>query len=134
MTHQVRCGYLRLVPKLERPADVVVKAGLRLRAIRDALGLQQEDMAEACGAAQNRWSNWERGDHPPDALVMARARVIYGVSLDWIYVGVADGLPMRLAQHLARTVPELVASASEAAAAPAPSDTAGSKRRRAAVG
>lgn len=113
---------LRVVPIAERPSEVVTRAGLRLRAAREALGLSQQDMARACGAEPNRWSNWEGGRHLPDPLVMARALALFGVSLDWIFVGRLSGMPFRLAQALATSSAHLVAD--DVAEMPAPGQRA----------
>jgi transcriptional regulator with XRE-family HTH domain len=92
----------------ERPSEAVQGAGTRLRAAREALGVSQQDMARACGAEPQRWSNWEAGRHLADPLVMVRAAQLYGISLDWVFAGDARNLPGRLLSLLMARDPELL--------------------------
>lgn len=73
----------------------------RLGALRAALGLTQEQMAERYGlGSQQTWGNYEKGarDLPPKLAVKIAARE--RISLDWIYRGLTDMLPLSLAQKL----------------------------------
>ena len=95
----------------DRPSEFVHRAAARLRVTRCVLGLTQRSMAELCGASEARWSNWERADHLPDILAMARLSGLFRVPLDWIYRGDLAGLPWHLVPELRRRRPDLVLGA-----------------------
>jgi len=105
------CVRLHLVSVPFRPSEAVTLAARRLRAAREALGMEQKEIALAAGAQPNRWNNWERGISLPDPLVMARCQVLFGISLDWIYVGDPGHLPTKVFHHIQLKAPELVAGA-----------------------
>lgn len=77
--------------------------GKRLRALRNALKLTQDQMAASLGSASGSalWSQYETGKNRIDidyALALCRR---YGVSLDWIYRGHwHSGLPFDLAERV----------------------------------
>lgn len=111
---------LTLVPLPFRPSEAVTFAARRLRAVREALGVQQQDMARACGAEPNRWSNWESARTLPDPLVMARAQALFGISLDWIYAGDPSNLPFKVVDALRRDYPDLITARADDGSSPAP--------------
>lgn len=49
-----------------------VSFGERLRAERVRIGMQQQDMAIACGVARKTLSVWEKGEQTPTIAVLAR--------------------------------------------------------------
>lgn len=68
----------------------------RLKWHRNSLGLTQEEYAEAIGVKRSRYSRWEAGS---DRLSLDGALALrrkYGLSLDFLYEGNADALPMTL--------------------------------------
>lgn len=68
----------------------------RLKWHRDLLELNQEEYALRAGLKRNQLSNWEAGSNRI-GLDGARAlRKTYGLSLDFIYEGDPDTLPMTL--------------------------------------
>jgi DNA-binding XRE family transcriptional regulator len=68
----------------------------RLRWHRGLEGLDQKEYAEKAGLKRAQLSNWETGDYRL-SLDGARAlRRTYGLSLDFIYEGIDDALPMTL--------------------------------------
>lgn len=99
-----------------RPTDVLVSAGVRLRAAREALGLPQQELARACGTEPQRWSNWENGRHLPDPIVLVRAAQLFGISLDWVFAGDPRNLPGGLMARLSTLRPDLMGSAPPAPA------------------
>ena len=68
-------------------------------------------MSEACGVSSPRWSNWENGAHLPDVLVMVRASMLHGFTLDWIYKGTIDRMPFEFVAEIQRRRPDLVLGA-----------------------
>ena len=108
MTTVVRGPRTWFMASPERPTEAIARTAARLRATRCALGLTQRRIAELCNVSEARWSNWERGDHFPDILVMVQLGTLYGVTLDWIFRGALAGVPHRLARELQRRRPDLV--------------------------
>jgi transcriptional regulator with XRE-family HTH domain len=119
MTNVLRGPRKWFMASPERPTVVIERTAARLRATRCALGLTQRRMAELCNVTEARWSNWERGDHFPDILVMMQLSNLFGVTLDWLYRGALSGMPHRLAAELQRRRPDLVLGG-DPHAAPAP--------------
>lgn len=80
--------------------------GKRLRAFRRVFGYASvRDAANAMGMERSRWSNWEIGLGLP--TVTASLTVVErhpGMSLDWIYRGVLDGMPYQLVLQLQNAV------------------------------
>lgn len=68
----------------------------RIRWHRQLEGLDQRDYAEKAGLKRAQLSNWESGDYRL-SLDGARAlRRTYGLSLDFMFEGIDDALPMTL--------------------------------------
>ena len=68
----------------------------RLRWHRQLEGLEQKEYAETAGLRRSQLSNWESGDYRL-SLDGARAlRKTYGLSLDFLFEGIDDALPMTL--------------------------------------
>jgi transcriptional regulator with XRE-family HTH domain len=78
---------------VERPFEDIAA---RIRWHRQLEGLEQRDYAERAGLKRSQLSNWESGDYRL-SLDGARAlRKTYGLSLDFLYEGSIDALPMTL--------------------------------------
>jgi DNA-binding XRE family transcriptional regulator len=68
----------------------------RIRWHRALEGMEQKEYAEKAGLKRSQLSNWESGDYRL-SLDGARAlRVTYGLSLDFMFEGIDDALPMTL--------------------------------------
>lgn len=76
------------------------EVGARLRGLREALGQSAKDFATSLGVAQNTWSQWETGKRMADLIAMSRVWEMTGATLDYIYLGRTDTLPLDLAQRL----------------------------------
>ena len=61
--------------------------GLRLRAIRKSLGINQIKFAKALDVKQPVYWRWEVGQRRITIECALRIKHNYGVSLDWIYDG-----------------------------------------------
>lgn len=68
----------------------------RLKWHRNSLGLTQEEYAEAIGVKRSRYSRWEAGSDRLSLDGALALRKKYGLSLDFLYEGNADALPMTL--------------------------------------
>lgn len=99
-------GNFAAMEEAEKPyADIAE----RLRWHRSLEGLEQRDYAEKAGLKRSQLSNWESGDYRL-SLDGARAlRKTYGLSLDFMFEGIDDALPMTL-RAAWRDRPEVKAS------------------------
>ena len=61
--------------------------GSRLKLLRKRLGKSQADMAQALGAGRASYQRYERDERALPAAIVERARVSFGVSLDWLWDG-----------------------------------------------
>lgn len=62
----------------------------------DVLGLKQAEYAESIGVKRSALSLWEAGTHRLSLDGALALRNKYGLSLDFMYEGVDDALPMTL--------------------------------------
>jgi len=94
--------------------------GHRLRVLRAALNLQQQELAEIMGLSQQTISGWENGRDTIDPLALARFATQYGIGVNWIWLGLLNDIPSHLAEEIRRRRPDLIAGAAPATEAPAP--------------
>lgn len=91
-----------------RPTDQLALVGGRLRALRDALGLSQAELAGIVNKAANTVAMWETGQRLLDPLAASALADRYGASLDWFYRGDLSGVRRDLADRIARQNQERV--------------------------
>lgn len=87
------------VQVIHNPESVTAIAD-RLKRTRQAQRLEQAAWCRLVGIEPQAWNNYERGIRRislDQAIKVCRAT---GVSLDWIYRGIASGLPVNLATAL----------------------------------
>lgn len=75
--------------------------GERLIRTRKVFDMQQNEFAESAGIRRGTYTQWELGVRRPnldDAIRLVRT---YRLTLDWVYLGVLDGLPPQLYKQLA---------------------------------
>ncbi len=71
-----------------------VLVGHRLRAAREILARQsQQDLATNMGIGRSALNNYENGYRFPDPIFLGQFCDQYGCTADWLYRGVALGLP-----------------------------------------
>lgn len=74
----------------------LLEIGQRLELIREALGIEGKgEFADICGVEANTYSQWINGRANvslPFALQIVKAT---GATLDYIYLGKTEGLPMK---------------------------------------
>lgn len=70
----------------------------RIRWHRSLEGLSQTDYATRAGVKRSQLSNWETGQQRVSIDGALALRRKYGLSLDFIYEGIDDALPMTLRQ------------------------------------
>ena len=68
----------------------------RLKWHRNSLGLNQDDYAETIGVKRSALSLWEAGTHRLSLDGALALRRKYGLSMDFMYDGIDDALPMTL--------------------------------------
>lgn len=71
--------------------------GARLQAVREALGLTQEDMAKNMGVVVTTLSAWESGRNQIDIVKLARSATRWGFTTDWVARGDLSGMRRDLA-------------------------------------
>ena len=68
----------------------------RLKWHRTLLGMNQDEYAKSIGAKRSALSLWEAGTHRMSLNAGLDLRSKYGLSLDFMYEGIDDALPMTL--------------------------------------
>ena len=88
---------------------LMAQMGRRLRWVREALGVNQTDMARMVGVTQTAWSLYERGKRWPDQFAAVRLMAKLKVTREYLLSGDLTGIDRDLAIRLAAQHPELVA-------------------------
>lgn len=83
---------------VEVDSDGLVDRVKRLRLAHDLK--TQQAMSDFIGVEFNRWNNVERGLPLSHDLAVRLCQKFPGVTLDWLYFGKADGLPLELARRI----------------------------------
>jgi transcriptional regulator with XRE-family HTH domain len=79
------------------PTASLERFGDRLKRLRDAAKLTQEDLAAACSDARNArqaLSHWEQGRSMPRADALGQLAAKLGVSIEGLLYGIGDGAPV----------------------------------------
>lgn len=84
------------VPRMDDPARPFPDVAERLLWHRELLGLTQEEYAAKLGMKRARYGLWEAGTHRLSLDGALALRRTYGLSLDFMYEGIDDALPMTL--------------------------------------
>ncbi len=79
--------------------------GDRLRWHRDLLGLTQEDYAELIQTERPIYGHWETGRNRLSINGGLRIRAKHGLTLDFLYTGDVNSLPLVL-RHALRGIPQ----------------------------
>jgi transcriptional regulator with XRE-family HTH domain len=86
---------------IDPPDSEAQKAmGARLKAVREALELTQEEMAAHMGVVITALSAWESGRNRIDIVKLARSAGRWGFTTDWIARGDLSGLRRDLADKV----------------------------------
>jgi transcriptional regulator with XRE-family HTH domain len=89
---------------------MMLRLGQRLRWVREARGMTQQQIAELVGVHQTAWSLYERGLRFPDQFEVPRLLAKLRISRDYLMDGSLEGVEADLAIRLAAAHPELVPS------------------------
>lgn len=88
---------LAMMSRNEPPGKEFYATGVRLRAVRDALGLSREDLAKFVGnVGWEAIRDWELGASPPGIRQMLVLAERFDIGLDYIYRGKIHVLPDNL--------------------------------------
>jgi transcriptional regulator with XRE-family HTH domain len=79
----------------QTPVEPVVVAR-RLKALRDALGIGKGEFADMIGIDRSSYTKIEKGMKPLLPVYAFRIYQLYGVDMNYIYLGQVGGLPNRL--------------------------------------
>lgn len=72
----------------------------RLAAIRTALGLSKAEFADRIGIDRSSYTKIENGSKPILRPLAARIWQLYGIDLNFIYLGQVGGLPSNLSSKV----------------------------------
>lgn len=84
------------------PQDEIDAIAGRLRLSRVAQGLSSTELCERADIKRSAYSQWEHARQAPRLDQAKKLRKALGYTLDWIYEGDRFGLPMKLAQDIAK--------------------------------
>lgn len=91
---------LRLKRGMGKEDKVHSDIGTRLKAFRELTELQQKEFAIKNGFAPTQYTNWETGERRIPVDKAALLENVYGLTLDFIYLGRFRTLPHSLATSL----------------------------------
>jgi len=80
------------------------RIGARLRLIREAFGLKPAEMADLLGIERTYWSRFENGHRAPSDEVSYLLTERFGITLDYLFLGKMDKLPLDVAEKLRLSV------------------------------
>lgn len=107
-------GNWAILPVMPKATDDSDYSGtkLRLQIVRQFVaGDNQSKFAADLGISPNRWNNFERGSPLSKEIAFRLVRKIPGLTLDWLYLGIEDGLPTRLQRELTTVGNDLISAA-----------------------
>jgi transcriptional regulator with XRE-family HTH domain len=93
---------------------LMLRLGQRLRWVREAKGMTQQQIADLAGLHQTAWSLYERGLRFPDHFEVPRLLAKLRISREYLMEGSLEGVEADLAIRLAAAHPELVPSIGKA--------------------
>lgn len=85
-----------IVPGMENTPRPFSDIAERIKWHRATLGMKQDAYAESIGIKRSALSLWEAGTHRLSLDGALALRTKYGLSLDFMYEGIDDALPMTL--------------------------------------
>jgi len=80
--------------------------GQRLLWVREALGLNQTDMARLVGLTQTAWSSYELGKRWPDQFELPKIIAKLKITRDYLMEGDLSGIDRALAAKIADSTPK----------------------------
>lgn len=74
---------------------------IRLRWVRNHFGLSQTQFAASVDAKIKQYNHWEKGRQRLSLDGALRINAVYGISLDFLFLGRSDALPISMLKNLA---------------------------------
>lgn len=84
----------------EHMADSPEAVAARLARVRTILGLSKRDFADRAGLTEQTYGPFENAKRPLTLEAAKKLRATYGLSLEFMYFGITDALPHRIAREL----------------------------------
>lgn len=94
--HLRQINWRATIPVMEQKVRPYSDIAERLKWHRSTVGLSQEDYAASIGVKRSAFSLWEAGTHRLSLDGALALRSKYALSLDFMYEGIDDALPMTL--------------------------------------
>ena len=85
---------------LRELGDTQDAVAARLKAAREALGLNKREFAEAAGMGEQTYGPFETGTRPLSLIAAKKIRQAHGLTLEFMYFGNKADLPHRIAAML----------------------------------
>lgn len=85
---------------LEDQGDDIHAVAARLKAAREALGLNKREFAEKAGMGEQTYGPFENATRSLSLVAAKKLRKAHGLSLEFLYFGKIDDLPHRIAAKL----------------------------------
>lgn len=85
---------------LEDQGDAIEAVAARLEAARKALGLSKRDFADKAGMGEQTYGPFENGKRPLSLESAKKIRKAHGITLEFMYFGIKNDLPHRIAAKL----------------------------------
>ena len=92
---------VRRMAKSQNPSENA-EVARRLATLRHFVsGENQTAFAHRIGIEVKRWNNFERSHPLSKDVAFLLVRKVPGLTLDWLFLGIEDGLPVKLQRELA---------------------------------
>ena len=102
------------MPKFQSPSENA-EVARRLRTLRHVIsGENQTAFAQRIGIEVQRWNNFERGLPLSKPVAFLLVGQVPGLTLDWLFLGVEDGLPIKLQRELVEALKSTTAKGGRA--------------------
>lgn len=100
--HGKKIWKCEIVPMRNSRTDSNEAVAGRLMLLRQVVsGASQTAFAARLGIEVKRWNNFERGMPLSKEIAFLLLREVPGLTLDWLFLGIEDGLPVKLQRELA---------------------------------
>lgn len=87
----------------DRQERTLSAIGRRLKATREALGLNQRQLCQRASVATNTYNQWEKGKSRPELDEAIKLVDEFDLTLDWIYLGDAGRMPFEIVEAVRRS-------------------------------
>lgn len=85
---------------LEDQEDAIEAVAARLKAAREALGLNKREFADRAGMGEQTYGPFENGTRPLSLIAAKKIRKAHDIPLEFMYFGKMGDLPHRIAAKL----------------------------------